>query len=303
MALTENQKKLIESVYKSDLMTAKKAALACVAEDASKKNEYWCGVYKKYLSNTPTFLTVPPNLEHMLICEDLSQTFLEDRYFLSDRERALFDHIARMREANEELAKRKIKYLNSALLYGPSGTGKTTFGQYFAYKTGLPFVYLNFSNLVDSLMGKTSQNLSRAFRFVKENACVFMIDEVDTISTRRDKVGGGPDSEMSRITVTLMQELDKLSNEHIVLAATNRIDMIDEALQRRFSKKHEVQILTIPEKIQMVTKYLDSVSISYDRTNVDAYCNQAANKPQSQIINEVNEAIVRSIIDSQPFML
>ena len=303
MALTECQKRLIEAVYKSDLHTAKKAALACVAEDTSKKNEWWCGVYQKYLSNTPTFLAVPPNLEHMLVSEDLSQTFQEDRYFLSEREQALYNHIARMRTANEELSRRNIRYMNSALLYGPSGTGKTTFGQYLAYQMKLPFVYLNFSSLVDSLMGKTSQNISRAFRFIKENACVFMIDEIDTISTRRDKAGTGPDNEMTRITVTLMQELDKLSNEHIVLAATNRIDMIDEALLRRFSKKHEVQILNETEKFQMVTKYLDAVDVSYGPENVKVYCDQNPQKPQSQIINEVNEAIVHSIAENTPFAL
>lgn len=130
-----------------------------------------------------------------------------------------------------------------------------------------------------------------------------MIDEIDTISTRRDKAGTGPDNEMTRITVTLMQELDKLSNEHIVLAATNRIDMIDEALLRRFSKKHEVQILNETEKFQMVTKYLDAVDITCDPKNVADYCSRSPEKPQAQIINEVNEAIVQSIAENTPFTL
>ena len=128
-------------------------------------------------------------------------------------------------------------------------------------------------------------------------------DEIDTISTRREKAGGGVDGEMARITVALMQELDSLSNDHILLAATNRIDMIDEALQRRFSKKHEVQVLTIPEKITMVNKYLDAVDITYDLENIKAYCAQNPQTPQAQIINEVNEAIVRSISTGAPFRL
>ena len=209
-----------------------------------------------------------------------------------------------MSKANEELAKRKIHYLNSVLLYGPSGTGKTTFGQYLAYKMGIPFLYINFSQLIDSHMGSTSQNISNVFGWARDNKCVFLLDEIDTISIRRNgQDAGGVGGEMSRITVTLMQEFDKLSNDHIVIGATNRIDMMDEALLRRFSKKHEVQILTIPEKIQMVTKFLDDVDICYDPQSVIAYCNQAELKPQSQIINEVIEAIIKSISENTSFSL
>lgn len=296
MALTENQKTLVEAVQRSDLQLAKRAAIACVTEDTSKKNEWWCRKYKNLLENGPTVLELPYNIRGMATLEDLSESFLEDRYFLSEREQAVFNHIVQMSKANEELAKRKIHYLNSVLLHGPSGTGKTTFGQYLAYKMGLPFLYINFSNLIDSHLGSTSQNISKVFSWARDNKCVFLLDEIDTISTRRNgQDSGGVGGEISRITVTLMQEFDKLSNEHIVIGATNRIDMMDEALLRRFSKKHEVQVLTTPEKIQMVTKFLDDVNIAYDPKNVDAYCNQSATKPQSQIINEVIEAIIQSI--------
>lgn len=304
MALTLNQRALIEAVQKSDMQLIKKAAIACVTEDTSKKNEWWCRKYKNLLEKGPTVLELPYNIQGMATLQDLSESFLEDRYFLSEREQAVFNHILQMSKANEELAKRKIHYLNSVLLYGPSGTGKTTFGQYLAYKMELPFLYINFSNLIDSHMGATSQNVSRVFSWAKDNKCVFLLDEIDTISVRRGKSGGSDISgEMSRITVTLMQEFDKLSNEHIVIGATNRIDMIDEALLRRFSKKHEVRVLTVPEKIKMVTKYLNDVDISYDPKNVETYCQQSEDKPQSQIINEVIESIIQSISGNVPFSL
>ena len=303
MALTENQKCLIEAVQKSDLHTAKKAALACVIDDTSKKNEWWRIKYENLLKNTPTFLEVPPNLKYKVFYEDLSETFLEGRYFLSKRENELFEHIIRMNKATEELSKRKIYYLNSILLHGPSGTGKTTFGKYVAYKTGLPFLYINFSNLIDSYMGKTAQNLSLVFNFVRENKCVFMIDEIDTISTRRSAAGDGASAELARITVTLMQELDKLSNEHIVIGATNRLDMMDEALSRRFSKKHEVQILTIDEKIQMISQYLNDIDITYSPQNIEVYCVDNIDKPQALIINDVVEGIIQSITTQSEFRL
>lgn len=301
MALTENQKLLIEAVQKSDIALAKKTALACVKEDESKKNEFWCRKIEGLLTNTPTLLELPCNLKTYCTYEDVSETFLENRYFLSVREKELFKHILTMSKANEELTRLKINYLNSVLLYGPSGTGKTMFGRYVAYKMNLPFLYINFSHLVDSLMGKTAQNLNLVFNFVRQNKCVFMLDEIDTISTRREKAGGGAEAEISRTTVTLMQELDKLSNEHIIIAATNRMDMIDEALLRRLTKKHEVKILTPEEKMQMVKQYLGDLDIPYNESTMKDYCYTNRLKPQSQIINEVNEKIVDYIITKKPF--
>lgn len=303
MALTENQKRLIESVQRSDLQLAKKAAIACVAEDTSKKNEWWCRKYGNLLNNTPTFLELPPNLKYKVSFEDLSDTFLENRYYLSEREKELFDHILKMNKATEELTKRKIYYLNSILLHGPSGTGKTTFGKYVAYKMGLPFLYINFSNLIDSHMGQTAANLSLVFNFVRDNKCVFMIDEIDTISTRRANASDGASAEVARITVTLMQELDKLSNEHIVIGATNRMDMMDEALLRRFSKKHEVQILTVNEKIEMISQYLNDVDIEFSKENISSYCKNNADTPQSLIMNEIIENIISSITNQTKFNL
>lgn len=303
MALTDNQKHLIEAVQKSDLYNAKIAAMACITEDTSKKNEWWCKKYSNLLSNTPTLLELPPNLKHSCIYEDLTETFQEGRYYLSSREKELFDHIITINLANQELTRLKINYLNAVLLHGPSGTGKTTFGKYVAYKMGLPFLYINFSNLIDSLMGKTAQNLSLIFNFVREHSCVFMIDEIDTISTRRNTAGDGADAELSRITVTLMQELDMLSNEHIVIGATNRLDMMDEALLRRFTKKHEVQILTIDEKQEMIKQYLNDIGIEYSEEDIELYCRKTTKTPQSQVINEVIEAIVASIIHNHPLKI
>ncbi len=303
MALTDNQKQLIQFVQMSDLPQAKKAALACIKEDTTQKNKWWCNKYESLLTNTPTLLELPPNLKHFCTYEDLSDTFLEGRYYLSAREKDLFEHIQTMSLVNQELTKLKINYLNTVLLYGPSGTGKTTFGKYIAYKMGLPFLYINFSNLIDSLMGRTAQNLSLIFNFVQQNKCVFMIDEIDTISTRRAGSGSGADAEVARITVTLMQELDKLSNEHILLGATNREDMMDEALLRRFSKKHKVQVLSTDEKVCMVEQFLKDVGVTYSEDNVKNYCHINEDTAQSQIINEVIEAIVKTITDGTSFQL
>jgi len=266
MALTENQKQLIQAVSKNDIQAARKCALTCIAEDTTAKNHYFCARTKATLES-PGFnvIELPQHLKGLLVLEDVSLSFREARYYLSSREAAVLRDITRMKMVNERLMELGIPYMNSTLLHGESGTGKTTFGRYVAYKTGLPFCYMNFSSLVDSYMGGTSKNISKAFSYAVSNPCVFMLDEIDCISLRRADSGdgGGAGGEMARVTISLMQEFDKLPNDVIVIGATNRIDRVDDALLRRFSAKHEVKALTIEEKTDMVRRFLSDVGMDF----------------------------------------
>ena len=187
MGLTDNQQRLIKAVAQNDMQSAKKCAIACVTEDTTQKNKYFCNRYKQILENSGSMIELPHDLKSILCMEDVSVSFKEGRYYLSEREKAVFDTIVRMKKVNDRLMEMGIPYLNSTLLYGESGTGKTTFGRYAAYKMGLPFCYLNFSSLVDSHMGNTSRNISKAFNYVVSNPCVFMLDEIDCISIRKIK--------------------------------------------------------------------------------------------------------------------
>lgn len=150
MGLTENQKRLIKAVAGKDLPAARKCALACVSEDTTAKNKSFCTSYHKLLSNSPEFIQLPFNVSTFLIAEDVSKTFKISRYFLSDREREAYENIVRMNFIAPKLLEMDIPYMNTTLLYGESGTGKTTFAKYVAFKLNLPFYYLNFSYLIDN---------------------------------------------------------------------------------------------------------------------------------------------------------
>ena len=84
---------------------------------------------------------------------------------------------------------------------------------------------------------------------------------------------------MSRIVIGLMQCLDTLSNDTVLLGATNRLDIIDEALLRRFTVKHEVNKFNIDERKKMVIKFFDDVDYSYSPGEI-----------QELIINEYTQA-------------
>ncbi len=296
MGLSENQKKLIQSISKNDIIAAKKCAIACVVEDTTSKNSWFCNKYKTILeSSGNNMIELPHDLKNILCVEDVSNSFKEGRYYLSVRESAVFDNIIRMKKVNEKLMEMGIPYLNSTLLYGESGTGKTTFGRYIAYKTGLPFCYLKFSDLVDSYMGSTSKNISKAFSYAISNPCVFMLDEIDCISIRRSSSGSGSSGELARITITMMQELDKLTNDIIIIGATNRKDRIDEALLRRFSLKHEVSVLDKKEKIEMVHQYLLDIRMNFPEFEISKLVNNIEN--QSILLNELIRMIALKIAE------
>ena len=175
-----------------------------------------------------------------------------------------------MAEVSQKLMELQIPYKNATLLYGPPETGKTMFARYIAFKKALPLCYLNFSRIIDSYMGSTAKNIAKAFAYASSNSCIFMLDEVDTISCDRKSTSGkGSDGEMSRITVTLMQEFDKIPNDVIVLAATNRYDLLDSAFVSRFSTKQEMKPFTTEENQKMIQMFLSYIGYEFDETEIN----------------------------------
>lgn len=219
-------------------------------------------------------IIIPDHLQAYLEAEHCDD-FNINRYFLTKDQEEIFQNIIRMQGIVEEMQKMKIDYLNTTLLYGKSGTGKTTFGRYIAYALDLDFAYINFAKLIDGVFGSTARNISEVFRFMADTECVFMMDEIDCISQKRGTESAATGGELSRITITLMQELDyyrKHKVKSIILSATNRIDTMDEALLSRFSIQHEVKPLDNADKEKYILQYLTDVKVPFNRENVKQYC-------------------------------
>lgn len=293
MGMTENQLRLIRALAENRIQDAKKCAIACCAEDNTKKNESIVRRYKALLENgSPTFLELPSNLVGCLLMEDVSG-FRESRYYLGIKEKEIFDNIERLYHVGMKLQELGILHLNSTLLYGEPGTGKTMFGKYVAYKLQVPFAYVNFSNLIDSYMGNTSKNLRKVFDFCKGKPCVLMLDEIDCIGLKRAGGSEGSSGELARTSISLMQELDMLTNEQIVIAATNRKDRLDPALLRRFSQKQELTIFPEEEREAMACKFLDDVGVHYNKEEIRSFVIEK--KTQADVIQFATPIVIREI--------
>ena len=271
-------------------------------ESNEVKSDYgYCNMLLNRLRRSGGYLMeLPSDIQNLLFKEDVSGTFIPERYYVSEREAALTERILRKNRSAQRLANAGINYLNATLLYGESGTGKTQFGRYLAYTMGVPFCYFNLSRTVDSLMGGTSKNLNKVFNYIKGTPCVFMIDELDAVSSNRVRSDNTAASgEMNRTTISLMQNLDQLSSDVVLLAATNRPELIDDAVKRRFSIRHEVQVLSPEELLQMSEHFLADVKahadfrVEYDREELVRYC--ASGVKQSEVIDMLTESLAEAV--------
>ena len=253
---TNNQKYLAQCIARNDLQAARRALLNVLAEDTSQKNAGFVSETIAALKEKPE---LPAAYEGILLGGYVSDGEIS-RYYCTGREKAAADTIIRMHAAAEKLGEMHIHYTNAALLYGPSGCGKTMFAKYVAHRMGLPMYFVNFASAVDSLLGGTAKNIGRVFRCAKEIPCVLLLDEIDCVALKREGHGQkGPDGELERTTISIMQNLDELPNSAVVIAATNRSDIIDPALMRRFTQKYEVAAPAAQEAGKIVDLFFSSI--------------------------------------------
>lgn len=291
--MDQNMLALIRALAENRIQDAKKYAICCCVNDGTKKNESQVRRCKNLLLNGPNMIELPTNLNGLMRMEDVSG-FHAERYYLGKTQLDLFEKIKRGVAVTLRLREHGIPYKNSTLIYGLPGTGKTEFARYVAYSLGIPYAYINFSFLIDSYMGNTSKNIQRVFDFCKGQKCVLMLDEIDCIGLKRGIGGnGGPDGEISRATISLMQALDDLTDGQIIIAATNRYDLLDPALSRRFQNHAEFQPFSAEESKKMIEKFLMDVDETLITPEVMVYADER--HTQAEITGYLIDTVTRKV--------
>lgn len=296
MGMTQNQLALVRAVAENNMQRAKQCAIACCAEDTTQKNSMQVARWKKLLqSGGMNLFELPPNVKSIATMEDVTTSFNEKRYFLSEQEKIVFQTISNMRDASMQLMEKQVPYLNATLLYGESGIGKTMFAKYVAYKLGLPYLYINLSMLMDSHLGGTAKNMFNLFNFINQQQCVLMIDEIDFISSNRSgNDGSSAAKEVARTTTCLIQLLDTVTNDHVIMAATNIPDEVDPAIRRRFTLEHKMERLKKDECIKLIKMYLDDTGFVYNESNIAEFAEKDLS--QAKIIAHLARCMADAII-------
>ena len=187
------------------------------------------------------------------------------------------------------------KIPKGALLVGPPGTGKTLLAKAVAGEAGVPFFSMSGSDFVEMFVGVGASRVRDLFRQAKEKApCIIFIDEIDAVGRARSKnpAMGGNDERENTLNA-LLTEMDGFGTNSgvIILAATNRADMLDKALLRagRFDRQISVDLPDLTERKEIFQVHLRKVKID-DTVDVDFLSRQTPGFSGADIANVCNEA-------------
>lgn len=212
-------------------------------------------------------------------------------WFARDWEEALVDDIARISLNAGELADKGVRYVNSVLLSGMPGVGKTLFANALAKRLDYPLYKINTSTLISSYLGQTSLNLYKVFNFAKARRAVMLLDEIDAFGLARG--AKGEVKEMARVTITLMQMLDALPSGFVLIGTTNRPDTLDAALSRRFERTVEMPPFSRDDAIGLVELRLSKVfPDAFTHKEVDEAFPRGSSFIPSRVSGLLNNALV-----------
>ena len=269
--MNDNERMLLRAVVDNDTKKARAYAQVILTNITAQRDQQFKADLLRRLESKPNFIELPYNLKDLLVAEDITNYPIE-KFLMRDSDEAIANKIINTYRASNRLMELGVSYLPAAIFYGQSGTGKTELARYIAYKVNLPFVYVRFSSVVNSLLGGTQSNINKIFSYAKTSPCLLCFDEIDAIGLKR---GDTQDvSEMSRVTIALMQEMDSLPNNVIIIGTTNRYDRLDPALARRFSISYQVKPLTQQEVTSLAGKFFRYTGYEIENDKLQSWCNE-----------------------------
>lgn len=205
------------------------------------------------------------------------------------------------------------KIPKGALLVGPPGTGKTLLAKAVAGEANVPFFSISGSDFVEMFVGVGASRVRDLFRQAKEKApCIVFIDEIDAVGRARGKnVGFSSNDERENTLNQLLTEMDGFDTNSgvIVLAATNRADILDKALLRagRFDRQIHVELPELKEREEIFKVHIKNLKLSTD-FDVDFMAKHTPGFSGADIANVCNEAALtaarknKTAIDKQDFL-
>ena len=231
------------------------------------------------------------------------------RFMMEAKTGIMFDDVAGIEEAKEELQE-VVTFLKKperftaigaripkgVLLVGPPGTGKTLLAKAIAGEAGVPFFSISGSEFVEMFVGVGASRVRDLFKKAKENApCIIFIDEIDAVGRQRGAGIGGGNDEREQTLNQLLTEMDGFEGNTgiIVIAATNRADVLDSALLRpgRFDRQIMVDPPDVKGRLEILEVHARNKKLS-NEISLDTIARRTPGFTGADLANLLNEAAI-----------
>jgi cell division protease FtsH len=231
------------------------------------------------------------------------------RFMMEAKTGVMFDDVAGIEEAKEELQE-VVTFLKKperftavgaripkgVLLVGPPGTGKTLLAKAIAGESSVPFFSISGSEFVEMFVGVGASRVRDLFKKAKENApCIVFIDEIDAVGRQRGAGIGGGNDEREQTLNQLLTEMDGFEGNTgiIVIAATNRVDVLDSALLRpgRFDRQIIVDPPDIKGRLDVLKVHARNKKVAPE-VSLEAIARRTPGFTGADLANLLNEAAI-----------
>lgn len=191
----------------------------------------------------------------------------------------------------EKLKRHNLENRRKILLSGPPGTGKTMTASIIANELGLPLYVILMDKMVTKFMGETSAKLRQVFDLIEERPGVYLFDEFDAIGANRGK--DNDVGEMRRVLNSFLQFIERDNSDSLIIAATNNLGLLDQALFRRFDDVLHYKLPSDQEKRLLLKNRL---GIYGKKIDLDAIIENLDNLSHAEISQACFDSIKETIL-------
>jgi SpoVK/Ycf46/Vps4 family AAA+-type ATPase len=257
MATANQLKMLVKSHFEDNNERFNTIALQIEAHEARLGHTNLANDIRKIIesskNNKPRLKSIDSNLQGLFL-EIYPQERLSD-LVVAPQIKERIERIIHEFTYKDKLFKHNLENRRKIMFSGNPGTGKTMTASIIANELKLPIYVVLMDKIVTKYMGETSAKLRQIFDFIEDVPAVYLFDEFDAIGGQRGK--DNEVGEMRRVLNSFLQFLERDHSDSLIIAATNNLELLDQALFRRFDDVIHYQLPTDNEKIQLLKNRLN----------------------------------------------